>query len=160
MNEIYSKLNELFPRNANSATGTPQPSPQGLQGNGKPSPSPGAESAVWVKIKGKVWKIIDFPDCWREIRNYTPATSSSETVRLSPWTLGWNQGFQEKTEAISKSAGNAVLVRTIVTLTVIRHRLVDQIYTTRQQNKPIAYALVGTGFWNPWTSGLGVLVCK
>ncbi|RJE26960.1 hypothetical protein PHISCL_00661 [Aspergillus sclerotialis] len=46
MNEIYSKLNDLFPRNTTSATGTPQPSPQGLQGNGKPSPSPGAESMV------------------------------------------------------------------------------------------------------------------
>lgn len=46
MNEIYGKLNELFPRSTNPTSGTPQPSPQGLQGNGKPSPSPGAESAV------------------------------------------------------------------------------------------------------------------
>ncbi|KAI9932629.1 hypothetical protein ASPWEDRAFT_166284 [Aspergillus wentii DTO 134E9] len=46
MNEIYSKLNELFPRTAKSAAGTPQPSPQGMQGNGNPSPSPAAESVV------------------------------------------------------------------------------------------------------------------
>lgn len=45
MNEIYAKLNDLFPRNP-AGGGTPQPSPQALQGNGKPSPSPGAEAAV------------------------------------------------------------------------------------------------------------------
>ncbi|PWY88317.1 hypothetical protein BO70DRAFT_286256 [Aspergillus heteromorphus CBS 117.55] len=46
MNEVYNKLNELFPRMAPSNVGTPQPSPQASQGNGRPSPSPVAESIV------------------------------------------------------------------------------------------------------------------
>ncbi|PYH54638.1 uncharacterized protein BO96DRAFT_342299 [Aspergillus niger CBS 101883] len=43
MNEIYNKLNELFPRSAQGGIGTPQQSPQSLQGNGRPSPSPAVE---------------------------------------------------------------------------------------------------------------------
>lgn len=46
MVEVYNKLNELFPRPNKGGIGTPQPSPQGLPGNGKPSPSPAAESVV------------------------------------------------------------------------------------------------------------------
>ncbi|OOG00578.1 hypothetical protein ASPCADRAFT_202421 [Aspergillus carbonarius ITEM 5010] len=46
MNEIYNKLNELFPRIAQGGVGTPQPSPQALQGNGRPSPSPAVENVV------------------------------------------------------------------------------------------------------------------
>lgn len=46
MGEIYNKLNELFPRPSKGGIGTPQPSPQGLPGNGKPSPSPAAEFVV------------------------------------------------------------------------------------------------------------------
>lgn len=46
MGEVYNKLNELFPRPAKGSVGTPQPSPQSLQGNGKPSPSPASESVV------------------------------------------------------------------------------------------------------------------
>ena len=46
MGEAYNKLNELFPRPAKGSVGTPQPSPQTLQGNGKPSPSPASESVV------------------------------------------------------------------------------------------------------------------
>ncbi|GKZ33631.1 hypothetical protein AbraIFM66950_003655 [Aspergillus brasiliensis] len=46
MNEIYSKLNELFPRAAQGGIGTPQQSPQSLQGNGRPSPSPAVEHVV------------------------------------------------------------------------------------------------------------------
>lgn len=48
--EVYSKLNELFPRLGKSGSGgggvgtPPQPSPQSSHGNGKPSPSPAAES--------------------------------------------------------------------------------------------------------------------
>lgn len=47
--EVYSKLNELFPRLARSGSGgggvgtPPQPSPQSSHGNGKPSPSPAVE---------------------------------------------------------------------------------------------------------------------
>lgn len=43
MNEIYTKLSELFPHTAH---GTPQQSPQPSHGNGKPSPSPATESVV------------------------------------------------------------------------------------------------------------------
>ncbi|PYI11697.1 hypothetical protein BO78DRAFT_99173 [Aspergillus sclerotiicarbonarius CBS 121057] len=46
MNEIYNKLNELFPRTAHGGVGTPQPSPQALHGNGRPSPSPAMENVV------------------------------------------------------------------------------------------------------------------
>ena len=46
MGEVYNKLNELFPRPAKGSVGTPQSSPQSLQGNGKPSPSPASESVV------------------------------------------------------------------------------------------------------------------
>ncbi|KAE8393554.1 hypothetical protein ETB97_004455 [Aspergillus alliaceus] len=46
MNEMYKKLAELFPRTAPGAAGTPQPSPQGIQGNGRPSPSPATETVV------------------------------------------------------------------------------------------------------------------
>lgn len=47
--DVYSKLNELFPRlgKIGSGVGTPpQPSPQSSHGNGRPSPSPAAESLV------------------------------------------------------------------------------------------------------------------
>lgn len=43
MNEIYTKLSELF---SQTAHGTPHQSPQPSQGNGKPSPSPATESVV------------------------------------------------------------------------------------------------------------------
>ncbi|KKK19510.1 hypothetical protein P175DRAFT_0444324 [Aspergillus ochraceoroseus IBT 24754] len=46
INELYTKLNELFPRAAQGAANTSQPSPQGSQGNGGPSPSPAGESVV------------------------------------------------------------------------------------------------------------------
>ncbi|PYH87662.1 hypothetical protein BO71DRAFT_169163 [Aspergillus ellipticus CBS 707.79] len=46
MNEVYNRLNELFPRTAQAGVGTPQPSPQASQGNGRPSPSPAVESIV------------------------------------------------------------------------------------------------------------------
>lgn len=40
VNELYSKLNELFPRAGKGASGTPQAkSPQTTQGNGQPSES-------------------------------------------------------------------------------------------------------------------------
>lgn len=45
VNELYNKLNELFPKS--SQTGTPQKlSPGVMQGNGGPSPSPVPESVV------------------------------------------------------------------------------------------------------------------
>lgn len=50
MGEIYNKLKELFPLpgkgGVGSSGGTPQLSPQSVQGNGQPSPSPAAEAAV------------------------------------------------------------------------------------------------------------------
>ncbi|KAF9886911.1 hypothetical protein FE257_011034 [Aspergillus nanangensis] len=46
MNDIYTKLNELFPRIAQGASGTPQPSPQAIHGNGNPSPSAMTDSMV------------------------------------------------------------------------------------------------------------------
>ena len=50
MGEVYNKLKELFPLSGKggvgSSGGTPQPSPQSIQGNGQPSPSPAAEAAV------------------------------------------------------------------------------------------------------------------
>lgn len=45
VNELYNKLNELFPRS--NQAGTPQKlSPGMMQGNGKPSPSPGVSESV------------------------------------------------------------------------------------------------------------------
>lgn len=49
LNEMYAKLNELFPRPTRGAVvGTPQSKPgfQAAQGNGRPSPSSASESAV------------------------------------------------------------------------------------------------------------------
>ncbi|KAI9370302.1 hypothetical protein BJX61DRAFT_100902 [Aspergillus egyptiacus] len=46
VNELYNKLNELFPRAPQGAANAAQASIQGSQGNGGPSPTPKIENAV------------------------------------------------------------------------------------------------------------------
>ncbi|RAK77882.1 uncharacterized protein BO72DRAFT_98310 [Aspergillus fijiensis CBS 313.89] len=46
MADLYNRLSELCPRSTQGSMGTPQPSLQALQGNGRPSPSPATETVV------------------------------------------------------------------------------------------------------------------